>query len=793
MIRYDLLLALRSLRRNRGYALLNSVGLTLGLAVAILVLAYLGYERAFDQHLPHADRTYRMESNYRASWYSTIGFGGYFNEPIEGQVRLATELEAEPTIEVASLVYLDANTQYVEAANERFDEDRILFTVTGDATTDIFGLDFIAGDPATALDRQMSAVLTEETALRYFGTTDAVGQTIARDTLTYQVTGVIAAPPATQHIRYDLIVHERIPNFGAYTYVRLVPGADVAAAESAATRAVYRVRPARAEDPLHKGERLTRVTDLRLADPTLYDAEPPADARYLYLFGIAAILLLAIAASNYANLSVALYQRRSRDIGVRKAMGAGRGRLIASFFGESVLLSALCLIPAYLIAWITLGLLNSAMGVEIAAMSLVSPPFVLLIVVLALVTGLIAGAYPALVLSRAAAVDLFGGRSSAGQGSAWMRRALVGAQFALLVGLASGAWVVQRQVAFIGDKDLGFQTSGVVHLQGLGDIDAFNRFKAELSDIPAVRALGTGPLPGPGFNRTTYRALGSDVVYDDANLVTTDLAYFDVMQIPAGDALGAFDGGPDRLFFANRAAADRLGLPERGGQVVMEPEYMASEGTPDAADAVAAILPDWHLFSLREEVRPLFVSVQREPTWIWNAIARVDTRDLPATMEALEAAWNRAVPTLPFAPRWVDEDLASLYEQEQRAASFSTVLSILAVVLTLLGLIGVVAYAAARRRKEIGVRKVLGAHPAQLVALLTRELVAIVGVAFVVGAPVAYWLTNTWLGGFAYRVALGPLTFVAIGLLLLVIALGVTAAQTWRAASVNPATVLRDE
>ena len=283
------------------------------------------------------------------------------------------------------------------------------------------------------------------------------------------------------------------------------------------------------------------------------------------------------------------------------------------------------------------------------------------------------------------------------------------------------------------------------------------------------------------------------MIYDDGNLVTTDVGYYDVMQIPTGDALRAFDGGPDRLFFVNRAAADRLDLPEAGGQVVMEPEYQASEGTPDNANTVAAILPDWHLFSLRERVRPLFLSVLREPTWIWNAIARVDTRDLPATMEEVEAAWNRAVPDLPFAPRWVDEDLARLYEQEARAARFSTVLSILAVVLTLLGLVGVVSYAAARRRKEIGVRKVLGAHPAQLVALLSRELVAIVGVAFVIGAPVAYWLTQTWLGGFAYRIDLGPLTFVGVGLTLLTIAVAVTTVQTWRAASVNPATVLRDE
>ena len=332
-----------------------------------------------------------MESNYRAQWYSTIGFGGYFNEPIEGQAKLATELESEPTVEAASLVYLDANTQYVEAGGERFSEDQILFTATGDATTDIFGLDFLAGDAQTALDRQFSAVLTEETALRYFGSVDAVGRTIARDTLTYQVTGVISGPPATQHVRYDLILNDRIPSWGAFTYVRLTPGADVTASEAAATRAVFRVRPARAEDPLHKGERLTPITALRLADPTLYDANPPADARYLYLFGLAAILLLAIAASNYANLSVALYQRRSRDIGVRKAMGAGRGRLIASFFLEAVTLSVLCLVPAYALAWLTLPLLNSAMGVEIAASSLVSPPFVLLLLGLSVATGLIAG------------------------------------------------------------------------------------------------------------------------------------------------------------------------------------------------------------------------------------------------------------------------------------------------------------------------------------------------------------------------------------------------------------------
>ncbi|MEM1041802.1 MAG: FtsX-like permease family protein [Bacteroidota bacterium] len=794
MLKNYLTVALRTLRRRRGYAFLNIAGLTFGLAGVTLIAAFLHHERSFDQHLPHAEDLYRLNSNYRASWYSTIGFEGFSRAEWDEQRQFSAELQVIPAVEQAATVYLETRERFVEASGEQFAEGAVLFAATGPAFLDLFGPAFLAGDPVTALDRPRTALLTEVTARRYFGDDSAIGQTIRRDSTEYEVTGVIAEPPATQHLRYDLVLHDRIPSWGAYTYLRLTPGTDPAAVVPLVTAAFYRTRPDRADDPLHAGERLQPVTSIHLAEPTLYEAEPPGDPRYLRLFAVIAALLLVVTCTNYMNLAAALYEGRGREIGVRKAMGAQRESVAGQFLAEGALTALVCFPLVLGLALATLPAFNTLMGVEISPLALVQPGFLPDLVGLVVATGLVGASYPALVLSGHRAAELFRGSVARRLGGVRLRQALVVAQFALLIGLAGTAVVIHQQVVFMAEKDLGFEREGVVALQGVPGVEAYQRLRAELERVPSVRAVGTGPLPGPGFNRITYRADTSDVVYDDANSTGADLGYFGALGIDA-PALGAFGAdGREQLFFINETAAERLGYANPVGRdVITEPEAENGVGRYGYPETIAGVLPDWHLFPLREEVRPLFVVVRREATWAASAVVRVETAALAETMDDLSTVWAEAVPDRPFAPTFVDESLASLYEQERRAGAFSAVLTGLAALVAVLGLIGLASFMAARRRKELGVRKVLGARTDQLVTLLTRELAVLVGVAFVVAVPAAWVLVERWLEGFAYRIEVSPVGFAAVGAVVLGVALVTVAGQAFRAATANPVQSLRHE
>ncbi len=794
MLKNYLLVALRTLRRRRGYAVLNAVGLTVGLAAVAVVAAFLAHERAFDHHLPRADDLYRLTSNYRAGWYSTIGFPNFFDETEAGQRRLAEELRALPAVEEAAAVHLDARRRFVEADGRRFPEDRVLVTATGPAFVDLFGPRFIEGDAASALARPRTALLTEPTARRYFGDAAALGRTVTRDSVAYEVTGVIEAPPTTQHLRYDLVLAGRIPNWGAYTYLRLTPGTDPEAAAPLATDALLRVRPARADDPLHKGERLQPVPAIHLGEPTLYEAEPPGDPRYLRLFAAVALLLLVVTCTNYTNLAVALHDGRGREIGVRKAMGARREAVAGQFLTEAVLLATACVPPAVGLALLVLPGFNAVMGTEVAASALLQPGFLVLLTGVAVGVGLVSGGYPAFALSGHRAAELFRGSVDRRLSGARLRRALVGLQFALVIGLGSAAVLLHQQVRFMAEKDLGFEREGVVALDGVPDAEAFRRLRAELAGVPGVGALGTGPLPSSGFNRTTYRADTGDAVLDDANLVTADLGYFRAMGIESADLDRFAASGAGRAFFINETAARRLGYAEPVGRVVVtEPEWEREDGTFGTRETVAGVLPDWHLFPLRERVRPLLVVVVREPAWVWSAVARVETTNLEATMGRFEEAWTAAVPGRPFVPAFVDASLAELYEQERRASAFSTALTALAVLLAVLGLVGLAAFATAWRRKEVGIRKVLGARVGSLVGMLTREFVVLVGVALVAAAPVVLILVERWLDGFAYRIAVSPLVFAAVGAGVLGVTVLAVGWQALRAAVADPVDSLRHE
>jgi len=811
MLRNYLKTALRTLRRRTSYALINGVGFTLGLLCCVLVLLFIRHELRYDRFHEDEEDVHRVLRDKRGNWWSTIPFPRYEEAGAAEQRRLPRALaEQIPEIQAATNFFVgphgEESAAYVKRSGRRFTENGLLYTTTGTAFFEVFPFNFLRGSAEEALNRPGTAVLTESAARRYFGQIDVVGEVLTVERpggeQDAEVTGVIEDVPATSHFNFEVALHtRRIQNWGAYTYFRLRPGTS---ADGLATRIegiMNEVRPARVEDPLLRsvlgGVRTQALTDIHLGPRMLYDQQSHRDPRYLWAFGAIGVLVLLIVVINYTNLAVALSTERRHEIGVRKAMGAGRGRVAMQSLTEAVVLTLLC-VPAVLLA--LKGIIpafNQVMGTDLQS-SFVTDPFLLGgLLGTALLVGAVAGAYPALVLARKEAVSLFRGSQNEGSPRGWsMRHALIGVQFALLIGLGSVTWLVNSQLHYLQSKDLGFRTQGIVEISAVDSADTYRRLKSRLRGAPEIQAVGVGIGPGPGRFEVTYRPSGTKQVRSDGDLLNVGPGWFEVLGIehPVVERMQKGQGRGTAQLLVNRAAAEALGYNRpKGKPVVFGPESQ----NPDRG-TIDGVVDNFHFRPLYQRIQPTFLRVHprvedMQTLNVRAALVRLDSQNLEAGLEKLKSAWESVRPDRPFAPTFVDEKLARLYEEEQRIGQMGLGLTVIALLLAALGLVGLSAYVVQRRTQEIGVRKALGASVSSIVLRLNREFVVLVGVALVVAAPVAYLLAREWLMSFAYRIDVSPLVFVGAGGIALVASVAAASYQAWTAARVSPADALRQE
>lgn len=811
MLRNYLKTALRTLRRRTSYTLINGVGFTLGLLCCVLVLLFLRYEWRYDRFHENEEDVHRVLRDKRGNWWSTIPFPRYEDATAAEQRRLPRALaEQIPKIETATNFYVgphgEGSPAYIERGDRQFKEGQLLYTTTGRAFFEVFTFEFLRGTRDQALSAPGTAVLTKSAAERYFGRTDVVGeQLIVRrqeGERIVEVTGVITDVPSYSHFTFDVALHvDRIRNWGAYTYFRLTPGAEP---EGLATRIeglMNEVRPARVDDPQLRAVlgdvRVQALTDIHLGPRMLYDQKQHRAPRYLWAFGAIGVLILLIVVINYTNLAVALSTERRHEIGVRKAMGSGRGQVAAQFLTEAIILTLLCLPVVALALKGATPVFNQVMGTQLQSSLLHSPGLLGGLVGLAILVGAVAGSYPAVVLSRKEAVFLFRGSQDEGSPRRWsMRHVLIGVQFALLIGLGSVTWLVNSQLHFLQNKDLGFQTQGLVEVPAVDSADTYRRLKQRLRDAPEVQAVGAGIGPGPGRFEVTYRAKDSERIRSDGDVLNVTPGWFDALDIdhPAVQKMQAAGGQGTTRLIVNRAAAQALGYENPVGKaVVMEPRA----SSPDRLTIDGAV-DNFQFRPLYQRVQPTFLRVHprvenMDPLNVRAALVHLDPRALEDGLDRLRTAWSRVRPDTPFSPEFVDEQLAQLYEEEQRIGQMGLGLTVIALLLAALGLVGLSAYVVQRRTKEIGVRKALGATVSEIVLRLNREFLVLVGVALIVAAPIAYVVAEQWLSSFAYRIGISPLVFLGAGGIALVASLAAASYQAWSTARISPADALRQE
>lgn len=809
MLRHYFTVTLRMLRRERGYVVLNVLGLAIGLACCMVLLRWVQEERAYDRFHPNADRIVRIAEDRVAEGVAT--------ERATTPSPLAEVLTEIPAVEHA--VRLFPASELLRAGPDRaFQEDGLIYADS--AFFQVFdGFELVRGDPANVLAAPMSVVLTESAAARYFGDTDPVGRTLSmrgsRGSYDFTVTGLAADVPATSHLQFEVVAsfasldtvmpwYKNWWHPPMYTYALLHNGAGAATLGAELTERVLSGDHGHRYDDAPPVFPAQPLTSIHLHSQRGAELGPNGSAAAVTLFTLVALGILLIACINFMNLATARATRRAKEVGVRKAVGALRAQLVRQFLAESLSLTLVAAALATLLAALALPLLNDLAGRSLGLDF--GPGWLLGIGALVLGTGLLAGSYPALVLSRFRPAHVLKGAWSGGRShAARLRGGLTVVQFALSVVLLIGALVVDRQLDLLREERLGFDKEfvAVIPLRDQDDTQDHSALKAAWESIAGVQSVAASSgLPGMADGFSTFLVTPEAARYDSLQMMTLtvdpDFARTLGLEFIAGRDFDADrPGDAAGAFVLNEAAARELGWAEETGAAAAVGErltlhYWLDREIPKPG-GVIGVVRDFQYHGLREAPEPAVLHLLPGTYYNDYLAARLTPGDAAPTLAAMERAWTEFNPERPFEVRFLDEQFDALYRSEAQLGTLANVFTALAIFTACLGLFGLAASAAEQRRKEVGVRKVLGASAGQIAARLSGDFLKPVALAVAVAAPVAYLTLDRWLDGYAERIALGPDLFLLAGGAALAVALVTVSVQALRAASTNPVQALRHE
>ena len=825
--------ALRALKRRPGFAAINILGLSVGMACCLLIGLYVQNELSYDRFHDNADRLYRVVQRTDDGGSTAIGDAivPILQEDVPGIERVVRVMPTTVTL----MVEQDG------AAPEPFEVEDFVYADT--SLFQAFNFPLQQGDPETVLDAPAQVVLSESMAQRLFGTTDVVGNTLSRENnRTFTVAGVMDDLPANSHLQFEMAAS--IGTFytdrgrasdaiygsfwfpSAWTYVQVAPDADPEALSAQVDATVNENRRPEVAEAYTEG--LQPITSIHL-HPTLGGGASGGTITRIYVFGAVALFVLLIACVNFMNLSTARAAERSREVGVRKAIGAQQTQLVRQFMGEALLLSLFAGVIALALAGVLRPALEALVGTTLAVGVLSNPWLWAGFAVVVLVTGLGAGSYPALFLTRYNPVDVLrASGGTTGGGGQRLRQGLVVLQFAVSVTLIVAATVAYQQLTYMQDARLGFDSEALVTIEADGD---YSRLKSEMerrSEIVQVAATSARPGidAGGGYR---YEVNGEAPTNEEERLDMqfVDFGFFETMGVdviagrpfledrlsdrgePQNDRRHFATFYRERAIVVNRSFVKKMGwTPQEAlGQQVRG--YTIEGGTyyADHQGEIIGVVEDYHATSLREKIPPVAYFPVVVPVLgddgetqagygyyaLSTILAKVAPGNAANAMSAIQTVWNEVVPDSQLEATFVDETLNRLYETERRTGQIIAVFSLIAVVIACLGLFGLATYTTQQRRKEIGIRKAVGASVPSIVQLLSADFLRLVVVAVLLGAPLAYMLMQRWLSDFAYRVDLGLWPFVAAAVAAVAIALGTVSTQALRASRINPADTLRSE
>lgn len=832
MLRHYLHLGLRLLRKQRLYAAINLIGLSIGFAIAVLIFLFVRDEFTYDNWHDNIDRIYRVDRVDFNPDGSVEGEGPWMPYPF------AEALGREhPGVENTVRMFDDSVELRVGG---EIAEHSVLFVDS--SFFDVFGYDMLSGDPGTALVDPMSIVMTETAARRHWGTTDVLGKTIdvrfEDDYKPAVVTGVVADPPKNTNIPFEyLLPFHRTPmeygwianrterwNASSFiVYAMLREGVRIDDAQATLSTLWSKFFPDRSERLRAEGAwtgegdpatyRFLPLRAEHLATFTSGSFVPTSDPTYSWILLAIGVVILALACINFTILSVGRGATRASEIGIRKAMGAHRTQLVAQFAGESVLLSLFALVLGFGLSVLLMPSFNSLSGKSLTLGFTNDPMLLGTLVVVAVLTGLIAGWYPALYVSRHRPSDALRGRFSLG-GASPITKVLVVTQFAASIVLVAGAIVMKQQLHHIQSKDLGYNPTNVlvVHSNGKDGEELANHLEQTIGSRAEVEGIAAMSFSmNRGLDQRGWNGGGKDFL-SFVYRIDPDAPALLGVKLVAGRLPDP--NRPSDLYrtaLINEAFCQQLGYsPE---EAVGKPIPGFGEGPPppvagngnsneqfdDLEAALSArretivlgVMKNLNFRSLRYEVEPMIMTPSDDGSMNY-ALVRV-AGNPAGTIAALQDSWNSFAPEIPLEYTFLDEDVAMSYKDDQRWNRVMEYAAGIAILVACMGLFGLAALSVARRTKEIGVRKVLGASIGSILLLVSMDFARLVAIATLIAAPVAYLALNRWLEGFAYHITPSPIALAAAGGVVLVIALLTVAVHSMRAALADPVKALKYE
>lgn len=801
MLSNYLKIALRNIRNKKFYFLLNLLGLSIGITAGILIMIYTQDEMNYDQFHPN------VENKYVLGLTGKLGnqeIKGIFTPPI----LASTILEETPGIKSVTRTNRTGDI-VMRYGDQAFTEKNVYWA---DSTFyDFFGYELLSGDPETVLDAPNKVVVTQAAAQKYFGNEDPIGKIliVGNEKTSYEVTGLAADPPHNSHFRFDMLLsfssteYSRSTqwlNNSINTYIELNPNVERAGVEESFDEIITKyVGPemeqfmgATIEQMREQGNEYGYFV-MAIPDLHLYAAgvdmsfEPPGDIMYVYIFSIIGIFLIIIACVNFMNLYTASASGRAKEVGLRKTMGADRNGMMTQFLFESILYVFLATLLSLVFIYLILPWFNTLSGKELTLQIFTEPWFVASLLGLVITVGLISGSYPALYLTAFSPVEVLKGKVRRGTRSSGFRSTLVVGQFFISIGLIACTILVNKQLQFMQNKNLGFNKEQSIILTNTSRLDN-NRgpFKDELLSDSRVLAASytTHTIPGTQ-NVTVFQRPETDSDYIMA-MYFADHDHREALGFEMAEGRYFSEDFPtdSSAIVINQSAVQELGLEDPVGKDIIFP------GNENRLYEVIGVMEDFNFESLRNEIMPLAIVLTETAN---EMIVRFQSEDPRDAVTMIEATWDKYSGGEPVDYTFLDDDFDQLFRAEQRLGAVFTAFTIIAIFIACLGLLGLSAYMAERRTHEIGIRKVLGATVPSILGLLTVEFLKLITISFLLAIPVSWYFVHNWLKDFAYRTEISMMVFVYTALATLVIVLLTISWQTLKAAFLNPAESIRTE
>ncbi|MBL7693523.1 MAG: ABC transporter permease [Ferruginibacter sp.] len=818
MIRTYFKIAWNNLRKNKVFSFINIFGLAAGLACCMLITLYIRNEVSYDKYHKHAADIYQLGTNFIREGKETkmsgtpapVAQAMQFEYPeIEQTTRLLALFNEDKTL----LQYNEKN-----AAPQSFYETKGY--IADSAFFRVFTYDFLEGNPATALNEPRTVVLSEEIARKIFGNQPALNKLLHISSGTngdydFMVTGVFRPVSKPSHIdarfflsfkggEIEQLANRMATNFANnnmfFTYLQLKPGTDVAALQAKFPAFIdkYAGKDLKAQG-FYKKQFLTKLTDIHLYSGMNQNVTPPGSVTYLYILTSIALFTLLIACINFMNLSTARSSKRSAEVGIRKVLGAEKSALVRQFLGESVFMSLIAFVFAFALVWFLLPAFNKLAGKELSLSFSQNTITIAVFLVLSVITGIVAGIYPAFYLSSFRPVKVLKGRFSNSLAAVSLRKGLVVFQFVISVALIISSVVIASQMRYLRSADLGFDKDQqvVIPLRSATAKQMYPSLKNELAKLPGVTNVGAS-LFNPGvFNPSDNLLYKEGQTMNDAKRTRmnwVDAGYLQTLNIkPVAGRLfsEAFPADTSFRMVLNETAIRDIGFPS-AQDAVGKKVYFDYQGQQYGFEIVG-VVKDFHFEDLHLPITPYGYQLNSNLDNFNYMLVHTRGADMRALLSSIGAGWHRLNPNEPFEYNFLDEEFQKNYQAEDRLAGIVGYFTMIAILICCLGLFGLAAFSAEQRVKEIGVRKVLGASVSGIVGLLSKDFLKLVFVAIVIASPLAWYIMNKWLQDFAYRVDISWWVFAVAGAGAVLIAFITIGFQAIRAATVNPVKSLRTE